>query len=48
VRLVQSERFRGLLVPFLRRMIEVDTLATFDRVNAALAARVAERRQAVT
>ena len=48
VRLVQSERFRGLLVPFLRRMIEVDTLATFERVNAALAARVAERRQAVT
>jgi hypothetical protein len=48
VRFVQGERFRGLLVPFLRRMIEVDTLATFERVNTALAARVAElRRRAV-
>ncbi|MGZ8567129.1 MAG: SRPBCC domain-containing protein, partial [Actinomycetota bacterium] len=27
VRFVQTEAFRGLLVPFLRRMIEVDTLA---------------------
>ncbi|MGE5225701.1 MAG: SRPBCC family protein [Planctomycetaceae bacterium] len=45
VRFVQGERFRGLLVPFLRRMIEVDTLATFERVNAALAARVEELRR---
>ena len=44
VRFVQAERFRGLLVPFLRRMIEVDTVATFARVNEALAARVAEVR----
>lgn len=45
VTFVQAERFRGLLVPFLRRLIEVDTLATFGRVNAALAARVAELRR---
>ncbi|MGZ4149753.1 MAG: SRPBCC family protein [Actinomycetota bacterium] len=44
VRFVQDERFRGLLVPFLRRMIEVDTLGTFERVNTALAARVAQVR----
>ena len=43
VRFVQDERFRGVLVPFLRKMIEVDTLATFHKVNAALAARVRER-----
>ena len=40
----QHERFRGMLVPFLRKMIEVDTLATFHEVNEALARRVAERR----
>lgn len=42
--LMQDERFRGLLVPFLRKMIEVDTLATFHEVNEALARRVAELR----
>jgi hypothetical protein len=47
VRFVQAERFSGLLVPFLRSMIEVDTLAMFERVNAALAARVAELRSQV-
>ncbi len=41
---VQSERFRGLLVPFLRKLIEVDTLATFREVNEALARRVVELR----
>jgi hypothetical protein len=41
VRFAQHERFRGLLVPFLRRLIEVDTAAMFERVNAALAERVA-------
>ncbi len=30
--------------PFLRKMIEVDTLATFHAVNEALARRVAELR----
>jgi len=44
VRFVQGERFRGLLVPFLRRMIEVDTVATFRAVNEALARRVVELR----
>lgn len=46
VRFVQGERFRGLLVPFLRKLIEVDTAATFVAVNEALAARVAELRLA--
>jgi hypothetical protein len=45
VRFTQSESFRGLLVPFLRRLIEVDTLATFERVNAAMAERVAAVRR---
>ena len=40
----QDERFRGLLVPFLRRFIEVDTLASFHEVNEALARRVAQLR----
>jgi len=40
VRFVQAERFRGLLVPFLKRLIEVDTVAMFERVNAALVERV--------
>ena len=44
VRFVQRERFRGLLVPFLRSMIQVDTLAMFERVNEALANRVADVR----
>ncbi len=44
VRFVQGERFRGLLVPFLRKMIETDTAATFVKVNDALARRVAEAR----
>ncbi len=47
VRFVQGERFRGLLVPFLRTMIEVDTLAMFERVNEALTSRVAELRNRV-
>lgn len=47
VRFVQGERFRGLLVPFLRSLIEFDTPAMFERVNAALAARVAELRNRV-
>jgi hypothetical protein len=46
VRFVQSERFRGALVPFLQKLIEVDTLTMFEKVNAALAARVAERAAA--
>ena len=46
VTFVQAERFRGLLVPFARKLIEVDTVATFRRVNEALAARVAAVRAA--
>ena len=46
VRFVQGERFTGLLVPFLRKLIEVDTATTFTNVNAALAARVIELRVA--
>jgi hypothetical protein len=46
VRFIQSEIFRGVLVPFLRNMIEIDTLTMFGKVNAALAARVSERRDA--
>jgi hypothetical protein len=44
VTFVQGERFRGLLVPFLKKLIQVDTAATFATVNAALVARVADRR----
>jgi hypothetical protein len=40
----QDERFGGLLVPFLRKFIEVDTLTTFHAVNEALARRVVELR----
>jgi hypothetical protein len=46
VRFVQGERFKGLLVPFLRKLIEVDTATTFTKVNDALAARVIELRVA--
>jgi hypothetical protein len=44
VAFVQAERFKGILVPFLRKVIEVDTVATFARVNEALARRVVELR----
>ena len=44
VTFIQEERFRGLLVPFLRKMIEVDTVATFHAVNEAIARRVGELR----
>jgi hypothetical protein len=46
VRFVQGERFKGLMVPFLRKLIEVDTATTFTKVNAALGARVIELRVA--
>jgi hypothetical protein len=44
VTFVQGERFKGLLVPFLRKLIEVDTATTFVKVNEALARRVVELR----
>jgi hypothetical protein len=46
VRLVQSERFVGLLVPFLRRLIEDETATMFERINRALAERVVAVRNA--
>ena len=46
VTFVQGERFRGVLVPFLRKLIDVDTVENFHRTNAALAARVASLRVA--
>jgi hypothetical protein len=46
VRFVQAERFRGVLVPFLRKLIRVDTLAMFGAVNAALAERAGRRKGA--
>jgi hypothetical protein len=46
VRFVQAERFSGVLVPFLRKLIRVDTLAMFEAVNAALAERVSRRKGA--
>lgn len=44
VTFVQAERFKGLLVPFLKKLIEVDTATTFVKVNEALARRVVELR----
>jgi hypothetical protein len=38
-RFVQSERFEGVLVPFLRSMLETKTRAGFERMNLALKAR---------
>jgi hypothetical protein len=44
VRFVQSERFRGILVPFMwRRLRDGGTAAGFRAMNEALARRVAER-----
>ena len=39
-RFVQSERFRGILLPFVRRSILPGTLAGFEAMNRALAERV--------
>lgn len=38
-RLIHTEHFRGLLVPFLKRSLDTTTLAGFDAMNAALKAR---------
>lgn len=43
-RLVQSERFRGILLPFVRRAVLPATLRGFDAMNRALAARVVAKR----
>jgi hypothetical protein len=44
VRLVQAERFRGLLVPLLRRQVEGPTRRGFEAMNAALKARAEAAR----
>jgi hypothetical protein len=46
VTFVQSERFKGVLVPFLGKVF-ADTATTFVKVNEALARRVSERRREV-
>jgi hypothetical protein len=46
VRFIQAERFSGVLVPFLRKLVRVDTPAMFEAVNAALADRVGRRKGA--
>ena len=46
VTFVQAERFAGVLVPFVRKMIEGNTLSMLERVNAELAARVRARADA--
>lgn len=38
-RLVQSERFRGVLVPLAKRMLTTKTRAGFEAMNAAVKAR---------
>jgi hypothetical protein len=43
-RLVQMERFSGVLVPLLRRSLRTHTLAGFESMNHALADRVRARR----
>ena len=39
VRFHQWERFGGVLVPFLRKMLDTSTRAGFEAMNAALKAR---------
>lgn len=44
VRLSHSETFRGLLVPFMRRKLDRDTRAGFNRMNQALRQRAEMQR----
>ncbi|WP_205685604.1 SRPBCC domain-containing protein [Flavipsychrobacter stenotrophus] len=37
---MQYEHFRGILVPFLKKMLDVDTKASFMQMNEALKKRV--------
>ncbi len=39
VRFVQSEKFAGILVPFLRKMLNTSTRAGFEALNAAIKGR---------
>jgi hypothetical protein len=43
-RFVQSERFRGILLPFVRRAVLPATLRGFEAMNRALADRVVAMR----
>ena len=43
-RLIQSEQFTGLLVPFLRKSLETNTRAGFEAMNDALKERVEKLR----
>lgn len=36
---IQFERFKGLLIPFMRKMLDVNTLNGFNQMNEALKAR---------
>lgn len=40
--LIHKEEFKGLLVPFLKKMIEVDTKNAFEKMNLALKHRCEE------
>jgi hypothetical protein len=44
VRFVQSETFGGILLPFLRKMLDTSTRAGFEASNAAIAARAEQSR----
>jgi hypothetical protein len=48
VRFRQWERFGGILVPFLRKMLDVNTRAGFEAMNAALKARAEALGNAAT
>jgi len=43
-RFVQTERFTGILIPFFRRMLDTETRAGFEAMNAALKARAESER----
>jgi hypothetical protein len=44
VRLIQQEEFRGILVPFMARSLDRNTLPAFERMNQALKRRAEERQ----
>lgn len=37
---VQKEEFKGILIPFLKKMIEVDTKSAFEKMNQELKERI--------
>jgi hypothetical protein len=45
---IQEEKFKGLLVPFFKKMILVDTKANFDLMNKALKERVEAKKSMKT